>query len=284
MSLTRQQIFSKVFKLSIETVPFVFKNVNRTFALYWIPFMVFILFILNFFFGSLPFKILIASFFDKMFTIFIIPYWVYAFLRKESALPFWDFVTENVTPLVVNYLKTFFVVITSPLFGFIFLIKNFISVLKGNISIGRVLYLLQFLLLALPLLTISLNRSSLEGKSYLAFVSLVVLVTIIRKSLGLFLVTATSLFGDDNQRALQESQRLSKNFLFFILLYFFIVFPVGVSIVSALVKLILSIVIPGSAFGKSIKDSIGYIINFYLQGFVYIFMAQLYFVLKKTKS
>ena len=284
MNPTRQQIFSKAFKLSIETAPFVFKNVNRTFAFYWVPFMILVLFILNFFFGNLPFKVPLASVFDKIFTIFIIPYWVYAFLRKESALPFWDFIAENVTPLVINYLKTFFVIISSPLFGFIFLIKNFISILKGNISIGRVLYLFQLLFLILPLFLTPLNISSIEGRAYLIYVGLVAAITMIKKSLEFFLVTATSLFDDDKQKALKESQKLSRNFLFFILLYFFILFPVGISLISALAKLIISFVIPSNVFGKGIKDSISYIINFYLQGFVYIFMAQLYFVLKKIKS
>ena len=114
------QTLKEVFQESIRSVPWVFRRVSLQFAVYWIPFIIVVIVLINQVpaFSNSPImkSIFITGlhFLDKCFIIFLVPYLVYAFLnqnQKESIPKFKNFVAENIFPLVINHIKAAFVIL-----------------------------------------------------------------------------------------------------------------------------------------------------------------------------
>ncbi len=128
----------QVFQESFDCLPFVFKKTTQNFASIWIPLVIFCILIFNLKTSHLSpdmlegfYKQLLLTslqFMNNCFLIFIIPYYVFVFLRSknnETTLNFWDFLSENMFPLVVNHIKAFFVI------GFFLLLLIIPGIIKG---------------------------------------------------------------------------------------------------------------------------------------------------------
>ena len=140
-------IIKEVWVESLRCTPWVFKKLTLSFGLVWLPIIIVVTILLNLFgFGEFPihpalshptinFSIkdgLYSGFhlFELCFTIFIVPYFVYAFIKKEkgeSVIKFRDFIAETVFPLVINHIKTFFVIFA---FFLLLIIPGLIKVLR----------------------------------------------------------------------------------------------------------------------------------------------------------
>ena len=117
-------------KQTIQSSPFVLKEINRYFGFYFIGGSLVVLFIFNRYFPGqeagfsalssftpLSLVQMALIFLSRVFTVFMIPY--YAYKHKKGAIqPFWIFIQETVWPVVLNHIKAFFII----LFFFIFLI------------------------------------------------------------------------------------------------------------------------------------------------------------------
>ena len=286
MNSSDQSVFKVVFGRSVNSIPFVFRKLNQYFAFYWIPPIVVIISVLSFLFGPIPFKVIAFNFLDKMFTVFIVPYWVYVEFKQGATLPFWDFIKENVTPFIINYIKVFFIILASPLFGIRTLVQDSGLVLTGKASPRRFFHL--FILLSLLFLFVFfLSNETFFGvpkRFYWPLVIGIGLTVMIKTTVDYMLIMSTSLFEEDKNQAVKEAFILSRNSFWFIFFMFIFVFPITVSVFPFILKMILFFLSSADPVQSSLKDSMIYILNFYLQGFIYIFITHLYFRLKEIKS
>ena len=137
-------VFTEVFRESLRSAPWVFKKATLNFGLIWIFFAAPAIILINYFglgdfpaFPALesilserlsshsgagrggPFSVKNMMLFnihllELCFIIFIVPYFVYAFINKEKgrdAVKFRDFAAATVFPLVINHIKAFFVIL-----------------------------------------------------------------------------------------------------------------------------------------------------------------------------
>ena len=103
-------------KKSLKASPFVFKKVSVYFGFYFLALSFPVLFFLQQGFFpennvgvSLP--LLILALFSKVFTVFIVPYYVFEYNKKSSRQKFWAFIRDKVWPLTFNHIKAFFVIL-----------------------------------------------------------------------------------------------------------------------------------------------------------------------------
>lgn len=286
MSSKKTKIFSTVFNRSMESASFVFSKVTQYFSIYWISFMLTTFFALQFFLGTVPFKLIVANIFDKIFLLFIAPYWVYVFIKKTSAISFWNFVRVNVNPLIINYIKVFFIIVASPLFSFGSLIKRFISVLRGNLSIQNISYsifLIILVTLAYHSFRMGMHSSSVRIAT-LAIIAPLSLFIIIKKSIEYLLITSASLFTENKRMAIKEAHRLGKGHLIFMFCVFILLLPLALNMISIILKAFLFFLPSSNFLTAFLKDGIIYVSTFYFQTFIYIFTTHFYFLMKDMKS
>lgn len=153
-----KQIIKEALEAAKNSSPWVFKKLTLYFACYYIPLAIaFLWTAYAFWFPSsfnlarmfLPWLITMTG---MAFAIFITPYYVYRFNEKKkgalnksflreapenaqtsSSGSFWDFVRENVTPLVINHIKKFFVIL-----GYLFLF-----IVPGLVKMARLTFVTQ---------------------------------------------------------------------------------------------------------------------------------------------
>ena len=103
------KIFLSSFKPSLKFSLSVLKDMTLYFGLYFLAFSLVILF---FFQNSPDFSNIELGllFVSHAFTAFIIPY--YAYKSSQGAVPkFWDFIKENIWPMVLANIKAFFIIL-----------------------------------------------------------------------------------------------------------------------------------------------------------------------------
>ena len=102
------------FKQGLKYAPHVLKDLSIYFAGYFFVFSFIVLWLFKFLSSADTFSpnilhtalLAIAS----LFTAFIVPY--YAFKYSKGSVPkFWDFIRDNIWPLIFAYIKAFFVVL-----------------------------------------------------------------------------------------------------------------------------------------------------------------------------
>ena len=114
------------FKRSFKSLPFVFQKTSIYFGFYYLAASIFFLLSLNHFFPDYQEISEVASYWINMslaflaqaFLVFIVPYYTYKHAKGPDIRPFWTFVANTVWPLVLSYIKAFFILI----FFFILLI------------------------------------------------------------------------------------------------------------------------------------------------------------------
>ena len=98
------------------SLPWVFKELTRTFALIWLPLAAVVFFTVNYMLPGFPMthvKISI-SLLEVCFTVFLVPYFTYKFIQTKKGIPvenFKDFLTETIVPLIFASIKAFFIVL-----------------------------------------------------------------------------------------------------------------------------------------------------------------------------
>ena len=110
-------------KQTIQSSPFVLKEINRYFGFYFIACSLVVLFVFNRYFPTqeadssalssftpLSLVQIALIFLSRVFTIFMIPYYAYKH-SKGTVRPFWTFINETVWPVVLNHIKAFFIIL-----------------------------------------------------------------------------------------------------------------------------------------------------------------------------
>ena len=127
-SRTNISLFStirEIFQESFDCLPFVFKKTTVYFGYIWFPLAILIIILFHQSFPHSSGNNFISSSIHSMFSmslhlighcfiIFLVPYFVLAFLNQKSnkpTLPMKDFISENMFPLVVNHIKTTFTIL-----------------------------------------------------------------------------------------------------------------------------------------------------------------------------
>ena len=106
--------FYEIFQESFKCLPFVFKKISMNFAVFWFPIVATIIALLPYGSDSIGLyirqTILIGLLLmEHCFMIFIAPYYVFVFINQNASRStpnFWDFLSENMFPLVINHIKT----------------------------------------------------------------------------------------------------------------------------------------------------------------------------------
>ncbi len=115
----------QIFQESFKCLPFVFKKTTLNFASIWFPLAILCIVTMKMQFPDTSSGAPIEAYITQIlkmglnlighcFIIFIVPYYVFVFLNKKknkSTVNFWDFLSENMFPLVVNHIKTTFTII-----------------------------------------------------------------------------------------------------------------------------------------------------------------------------
>ena len=256
---------------SLACLPWVLKKTTLNFALIWLPIAAIVIALVNIAgFGGIPIHPLLADFdsgdgglalkdgmmfslrrFEYCFIMFIIPYFVYAFINKpegrqtaggrqtgagESGSPvpeFWDFIAAGVWPLVKNHIKAFFVI----------LVFFLLLIIPGIIKCLRLCFVTQ---------AVFFNEGCLrQGKS-----------------------------------ALKASQDLTRGRLRAVAL-FTVYWLLFMTLCPLLLNSALSLLFffgSGWLWIDIIKDSIAYGAGFYLSCFSLVLMTQFYFHMLKEKA
>ena len=151
-----KQIIKETLETTKRSSPWILKNLTLYFACYYIPLAIaFLWTAYAFWFPPVPARMFLSLLITMMgmaFAIFITPYYVYRFNENEketsnksfhreapentqesSSGSFWDFVKENVTPLVINYIKKSFVIL-----GYFLLL-----IVPGLVKIVRLTFVTQ---------------------------------------------------------------------------------------------------------------------------------------------
>ena len=154
--LPTKQIIKEAVKKTQESSLWVLKKLTVYFACYYIPLAVAFLWTAYAFWfppSFVPARIffpIILNMAGMAFAVFITSYYVYRFneiqfsdksfphqepksTQVSSVGSFWDFVKENVTPLVINHIKKFFVI-----FGYFFLL-----IVPGLVKVVRLIFVTQ---------------------------------------------------------------------------------------------------------------------------------------------
>lgn len=122
------------FKQSLKSLPFVFKKASFYFGFYYFAGSIVFLLALNYFFPSYQEVSEVASILidsalalvAQAFLVFMVPYYTYQQAKGSVAQrPFWTFIANTVWPLVLNYIKAFFIVL------FFFLLLIIPGIYKG---------------------------------------------------------------------------------------------------------------------------------------------------------
>lgn len=150
-----KQIIREALGKTKQSSPWVLKQLTVYFTCYYIPLAVAFLWTAYAFWFP-PSYVPIRMFFPMLltmtgmaFAVFITPYYVHRFNETKSSgksfqreasennqtssESFWDFVRENVTPLVINHIKKFFVI-----FGYFLLL-----IIPGLVKIVRLTFVTQ---------------------------------------------------------------------------------------------------------------------------------------------
>lgn len=129
---------------TVKSSPFVLKEINRYFGLYYIGFSLIVLSVLGLFeqgAGShspvMFFTSLTLDFLGKIFIVFMIPYYAYKHNNKSHVRPFWTFINETVWPVVVSQIKVFLVLV---LFFFLLIIPAIYKAIRYTFIIHTVFF------------------------------------------------------------------------------------------------------------------------------------------------
>ncbi|MBC6415631.1 MAG: hypothetical protein GDA46_04485 [Bdellovibrionales bacterium] len=101
------------FKKSLEIAPKVLKDISLYFGFYFLAFCVFLIILFSFSNYDLNFKFTFLNglfVFSKVFTVFMIPYYCYVYTYNQR-VPFWNFISENVSPAILAHIKAFFIIL-----------------------------------------------------------------------------------------------------------------------------------------------------------------------------
>ena len=107
------------FKKSLKAGPFVLKKVSVYFGFYFLALSFLLLLSLQSYLfteghSGLSSEKLIQGglvFFSKIFTVFMVPYYTFKYNGEGANKKFWDFIRDNIWPLVINHIKAFFVIL-----------------------------------------------------------------------------------------------------------------------------------------------------------------------------
>ena len=280
--LNKKQILKETLWNTFNSAPYVFKKLHVYFAFYYIPFALAALFLAYRFlfppdlerergmFSSL------LSFLGIAFTVFITPYYTRQYNEKYGKQSFWDFVRENVNPLVINHIKVFFVIL-------LYIVPGGLAIFLGLILGG--LLGLSNVIGNLPVLLKSGNLTNITSLGLIIY-CIPFFIPGIVKMIRLMFVTQTTFFDrrchEQSLSALKASEELTKGSFWFLTLLF-----VSLYLIVSLPKVLLQLVFaefsdPFSA--AFLMGSFNFLLHFYLYNLTLIFWVQLYFCLRKAKS
>ena len=128
--LSQIKALEQTFERSWKSCPWIFKKITFTFGIVWFPFVAFVFY---FFYKSIPEVSDLQSktlqiglnYLEHAFTVFIVPFFVAS--QYKVTKNFKDFLTENVTPFVITYIKATFIVLA---YSLLFLVPGIIKAIR----------------------------------------------------------------------------------------------------------------------------------------------------------
>lgn len=273
----KKQILGEAFWATFRSAFYVFKKLHIYFAFYYIPFALVALFLAYRFLFPPDLErerglfALLLSYLGIAFAVFITPYYTRQYNEKSSKPSFWDFVRENVTPLVINHIKALLVIL-------LYAIPVLLGALLFILVVGT-----QWWSEAPASLFQKTGDLTIRAKLGLIIYFTPLLIPVFVKIVRLMFVTQTTFFDsrcrEQSLSALRASEELTKGLFWFLVCVFVFVY-LSVGLFKALLEGGFGELSGHSSF---FMGSSRFLLHFYMYNLTLIFWVQLYFCLKKMK-